>query len=133
MTNVKRFAVMLAAVAVVGLGASGCYVSAQPAEPTLHTNYYQPQYYNGYVVYYDSLGRPMYYNGGVAYYIPSTYMYYGRYVNHYRVHRVHYSRWYRARGYRYRRYRTRRYRRSGRVHRRGTRRTHRRTHRRKRR
>lgn len=105
MNHAKRFGLMLALVGAAGMSSSGCYVSAAPAEPVVATNYYTPLYYNGYVVYYDDVGRPVYYAGGVRYYIPPTYVGYNRYVVHYRTHRVHYNRWYGSRGHRYRTYR----------------------------
>ena len=105
MNNVKRVGLMLALVGAAGMFTSGCFVSASPAEPAVATNYYTPQYYNGYVVYYDEVGRPVYYLGGARYYIPSTYVHYNHYMNHYRVHRVHYNRWYGHRGHTYRTYR----------------------------
>ena len=125
MNKVKNLALTLALVAAVGMVSSSCFVSTS-GEPVVSTGYYTPQYYNGYVVYYDTLGRPMYYTGGVRYYVPATYMHYNSYVSHYRTHRVHYNRWNRSRGHRYRTYR-----RNVRRNRRTTRRTNRRVHRRK--
>ena len=135
----KSLAFVLVTVVGLGLAASGCYVSAEPAyagAPTVATSYYQPLYYNGYVVYYDTYGRPMYYVNGMAYYIPASYAYYGYYVNHYRRYRPYYNRWYRYRGYRYRRYRSARRYRGHPAYRRGARhrtRVHRRSVRRSRR
>lgn len=128
MKKVTNLTMTLAFLGAVGMAAPGCVIRARPAEPVVATSYYTPLYYNGYVVYYDTLGRPMYYAGGVRYYVPSTYVYYGRLRTHYLSHRVYYNRWYRARGHRYRRYRRARYRR-GRAVRRGHRRNVRRNRR----
>lgn len=122
MSKVSKVLVMLMLVGGMGMVSSSCVVGvSEPAEPTLHTSYYRPLYYQGYPVYYSAAGLPYYYVNGAAVYIPRTYVGYGRYYNHWRVNRVYYNRWYRARGYRYRRYRTRRYRRSRRRTRRRTR------------
>lgn len=118
---------LMALVGATSMLGTGCYVSAAPAEPVVATSYYTPLYYNGYVVYYDDVGRPVYYVGGARYYIPATYVGYHRYTDHYRVHRVHYARWYGARGHRYRTYR-----RAHGAHRRGGRAPARTHHRRRR-
>lgn len=128
MNLVKRIGLMMALVGAAGMFSSGCFVSASPAEPAVATNYYTPLYYNGYVVYYDEVGRPVYYVGGARYYIPPTYVGYNRYISHYRVHRTHYHRWYGHRGHSYRTYR-----RGHTVHRGGGRRAPARTHHRRRR
>ena len=60
------------------------------------TPYYTPQYYHGYVVYYDDVGRPTYYVGGRRYYIAATDPYYNGYVVHYGRYRTHYHRWHRS-------------------------------------
>ncbi len=125
MSKVSKLLVMLTLVGGMSAVSGGCTVGVS-AEPTLATSYYRPLYYQGYPVYYTVTGVPYYYVNGAMVYIPRTYVGYGRYYNHWRVHRVHYRRWYRARGYRYRRYRTRRYRRSRRRNRRRVRRRHRR-------
>jgi hypothetical protein len=83
---------------------SGCYVEAGP-EPVYASAGYQPDYYDGYVVYYDGVGHPYYYvNGGVVW-IASTSPYYGRYVNHWRANRRGYQNWNAHYGSRYRSYR----------------------------
>jgi hypothetical protein len=123
--------VMLMLVGGMGAVSGSCFVGvSEPAEPVMHTSYYRPLYYQGYPVYYSTVGLPYYYVNGAMVYIPRTYVGYGRYYNHWRVNRIHYRRWYRARGYRYRRYRSRRYRRRShrrrRRHKRKVRRRHRR-------
>lgn len=75
------------------------------ASDGVDTDYYQPLYYDGYVVFYDGVGRPYYYVNGVVVWMPSTYAYYGYYTNHWRAHRTHYTRWYSSRGRRYQTYR----------------------------
>ena len=78
---------------------AGCeYEEAEYAE----TGYaYQPAYYNGYVVYYDTAGLPYYYIDGSMYYVPRSYVYYGALCDHYRYHRPYYERWYVSEGHRY--------------------------------
>lgn len=108
----KRYVLGILIAALVGGGAfvSGCgsYVETDP-DPGIATNYYEPMYYQGYVVYYDNAGLPIYYVGGTRYYVPRTYVHYGLYTTHYRTYRVGYYRWNSHLGYRYRtvRYRPR--------------------------
>lgn len=80
-------------------------VSAPAPQVAVATNYYTPQYYNGYVVYYNDVGRPYYYYNGSPMYIPETYPNYHVYVTHYHRYRPHYNRWYHSRGHRYHTYR----------------------------
>lgn len=124
MSRFKKVAVAICLVGALFMAAAGCIVHT--SEPTLATSYYTPMYYNGYVVYYDTLGRPIYYVNGIQYYVPATYYNYHAYVRHWRVHRVYYNRWYRTRGHRYRRYRRHHRRAARRHHRRAVRRHHRR-------
>ncbi len=64
--------------------------------------------YDGYVVYYDEVGRPSYYvNGGVVWVSPGVPAYAGL-VSHWRAYGPAYHRWYTNHGYRYRAYRGRR-------------------------
>jgi hypothetical protein len=99
----------LAAIIAVGafLGAPGCVYVAGPgaalAGPA--ASYYSPPYYDGYVVYYDHAGLPYYYSGGRTIYVPRKYRGYGTLVEHYRLHRPDYDRWYRAHGANFRNYR----------------------------
>ena len=98
---------------IVGsLASAGCYaepygvgvgVEAEPAA----VEGYQPQYYDGYVVYYDDVGRPFYYLNGAAVFIPEASPYYAGYVNYYRTYGVGYRRWYAGYGARYRTWRGR--------------------------
>ena len=97
----------LAALAALAFG-SGCYARAEPAYVTSAEVGvgYEPAYYDGYLVYYDSDGRPFYYDpGGAVVWIEPTSPYYGGLVNHYRVYGRAYPRWYQSYGYRYRGYR----------------------------
>ncbi len=98
------FAAALAALA------AGCYAETYPAaygvtSADVTIGGYSPAYYDGYVVYYDRIGRPYYYNGGVAYWIPPSSPYYGGYENHYRYYGGYYPYWYNHYGYRYGGYR----------------------------
>jgi hypothetical protein len=73
---------------------------------------YEPQYYDGYVVYYDDGGRPYYHVNGGVFWVPVESPHYVILVNHWRLHGPAYHRWYVRHGYRYRGYR------GGRGHRR---------------
>ena len=84
------------------LGTTGCYVEAE--EPVA-VDGYEPEYYDGRVVYYDGVGRPYYYEGGAVAWIPESSPYYAGYVNHWRSYGPAYNRWYASSGYRYRTYR----------------------------
>jgi hypothetical protein len=96
------FATILATSSVFG---TGCVAEV---EPPAYAEGWQPQYYNGYVVYYDDVGRPFYYVNGGAVWIPRESPFYVGYVNHWRVYGPHYRAWYSHYGYRYRGYRGRR-------------------------
>jgi hypothetical protein len=72
--------------------------------PPAYAEGYEPAFYDGYVVYYDDVGRPFCYRDGVAAYVPPESPYYGRYVQHWRVYAPTYRRWYVSQGYRYRGY-----------------------------
>ena len=100
LNNSFRSGVLLALMSACALFGSGCYVETQ-AEPVA-VDGYQPQYYDGYVVYYDGGGRPYYYNNGAVYWVPASSPYYGTYVNHWRSYGPAYGRWYSNAGYRYR-------------------------------
>jgi len=82
---------------------SGCYVEEGP--PPVVAYGYQPQYYDGYVVYYDSLGHPFYHVGGSVAWVPPTAPLYGSLVAHWRANGPGYGRWFGHYGYRYRGYR----------------------------
>ncbi len=99
-SRIRTLALAVGLGAVVALG-SGCYGYVEP------TGYYgyEPAYYDGYVVYYDGVGRPYYYYGGAAVYISPTSPYYRGYVDHYRYYGPSYGRWYTHHGYQYRTYR----------------------------
>ena len=97
MFNFRHLA--FAAVLLGAVPVSGCYV--EPDEPMVAEGY-TPQYYNGYVVYYDGVGRPYYYYNGAQVWIPPTDPYYVGYVNNWRLYGPAYNRWYAGYGYRYR-------------------------------
>jgi hypothetical protein len=82
---------------------SACYVEAVP--PPVYAEGYEPQYYDGYVVYYDGVGRPYFHVNGAIVWVPPTAPVYGGLVNHWHVYRPAYTRWYGQYGYRYRPYR----------------------------
>ena len=102
--------VLSAMVAACAAFATGCYAEVDQAggPVVVESSYgYQPQYYDGYVVYYDGYGRPYYYNNGGSYYVPRGYAHYDGLVRHYNTYRDPYSRWNTRSGYRYRSYRRR--------------------------
>ncbi|MBU1221101.1 hypothetical protein KKF34_01345 [Myxococcota bacterium] len=72
---------------------SGCVVSAQPATVSYSYGGWNPYYYQGALVYFDSFGRPYYYAGGVRVWVPSTWVQYNSAVSYYRVNRHRYTRW----------------------------------------
>jgi hypothetical protein len=98
----KNVALVALVAACASLG-TGCYVDAQ-VEPVAAYGY-QPQYYNGYVVYYDNDGRPFHYNNGAVSWVPSHSPYYHGYVSHYRTNGAAYGRWNAGAGSRYHAYR----------------------------
>jgi hypothetical protein len=108
-----RSILLAAAVAAFAPMVSGCYEELAPPE-SVYTEGggYQPMYYDGYIVYFDTIGRPYYYNGGSVYWVPRESPYYGAYVAHYGSYARGYRSWYTRGGYRYRSYRAapRRYR-----------------------
>jgi hypothetical protein len=96
------------AVAALAPTVSGCYAEAELPPPAygVGDERYEPQYYDGYVVYYDDYGRPYYYAEGRPVWVrPSSPVYVGL-VDHWRVYRPAYHRWYGHYGHRYRTYRS---------------------------
>lgn len=118
MTSIRPGKLIGVAVAIVMFAATtGCYLPAPvhtttvqpapiqtvaPAQTVVAspTYGYTPQYYNGYVVYFDRSGYPFYYLNGAVTYVPRTYSNYTYLVNHYRTFGVNYQRWYSTEGYR---------------------------------
>lgn len=96
-------AIFLALSSVVG--SAGCYVDA---DYPLEAEGWQPQYYDGYVVYYDDVGRPFYYVNGAAVWIPAASPLYARYYGYWRAHPHAYSHWSAHYGARYHGYHHRR-------------------------
>jgi hypothetical protein len=83
---------------------SACYVEGP--EVPVHGDGYDPQFYDGYVVYYDDVGRPFYYTDGAAVWVPVGSPFYAGLVNHWRMHRPAYNSWHAHYGNRYRTYRS---------------------------
>ena len=102
---VTRSTALAATLAVVAAG-SACYVEEVP--PPVYAYGYEPAYYDGYVVYYDDVGRPYYYADGAAVWIGPGVPEYPRLVAHWRAYGPAYHHWYVHDGYRYRGYRGRR-------------------------
>jgi len=93
---------------IVGsLAGTGCYAEPYYGPEPVVAEGYTPQYYDGYVVYYDGVGRPFYYVNGAQVWIPESSPYYAGYVNYWRQYGVAYNRWYASYGARYRYYRGR--------------------------
>ncbi len=90
---------------VAGLTCSGLACVAEAGPPAAYG--YEPQYYDGYVVYYDDGGRPFYYVNGTVVWVPTGSAYYGGLVAHWHAHGPAYGRWNAHHGYRYRGYRRR--------------------------
>jgi hypothetical protein len=102
--NVRNL--LVAALLAGALAAPGCYAEMQYPDTVYVGNYgYEPMYYNGYVVYYDGVGRPFYYVGGRQVWIAPSSPYYAGYVAHYRTYGPAYHNWYRGGGARYTTYR----------------------------
>ena len=95
--NLTLVAVILSA----GLGSTGCGAYVEAESPEVVADGYEPQYYDGRVVYFDN-GRPFYYDNGLVVWIPPSSPYYAGYVNHWAVYGPAYTRWYAGYGYRYR-------------------------------
>jgi hypothetical protein len=83
---------------------TACYVE-DDVPPSAYADGYQPEYYDGHIVYFDDAGRPFYYGGGAVVWIPPTYPRYGVYVAHWRHYGPAYHRWNAHYGYRYHAYR----------------------------
>jgi hypothetical protein len=91
--------------AFVTLGA-GCYAEAEGTIPTPENSYgYAPVYYDGYVVYYDDVGRPYYHVGGARVWVPQNSRGYSGYATHWRTFGPRYHEWYSHSGNRYQGYR----------------------------
>jgi hypothetical protein len=101
-TSTIRSAVLVALMAAFATVGAGCYAEAEVPAYSEGGVTYQPQYYDGYVVYYDDGGRPYYYNNGAVYWVPQSSPYYGYYVNHYRYYGPAYRGWYGRYGTSYR-------------------------------
>lgn len=71
-------------------------VYQQPA-PVV-TTAYAPQYYNGYVVYFDTSGYPFYYLNGAPTYVPRSCACYEGLVSYYRTYSAGYAQWYATEG-----------------------------------
>jgi hypothetical protein len=99
--NATRIGSVVLALMTAGLAATtaGCYVEDEAPPPAYVADDYAPMYYNGYAVYYDDYGRPFYYGDGAVIWVPPTAGIYVGLVNHWRLHRWAYGRWYHAHPY----------------------------------
>jgi hypothetical protein len=102
-----NFRTLLLSALVSGLAplGSACYADEQVPPPEYADSGYQPQYYDGYVVYFDGGGRPYYYENGSVFWVPRSSPLYVGYVNHWHRYGPAYNHWYGHYGYRYRTYR----------------------------
>jgi hypothetical protein len=98
MFDIRSLALVALLAVPIAATTSGCYVDAEGPEASYG---YEPQYYNGRIVYYDTAGRPFYYEGGGQIWIAATDPYYGGYVTHWRTYGPAYNAWYTNHGYRY--------------------------------
>ena len=98
--------VVLASALALGSLASACYVEegAYAEGPPVYAYGYEPAYYDGYVVYYDDVGRPFYYRGGAVIWISPGAPAYPGLVARWRAYGPAYHHWYIHHGYRYRGY-----------------------------
>jgi len=92
-----RHPIMLLATALMVLPLGGCYVVAQPAAPVVAETY-EPDTYDGNIVYYDTAGAPFFYVEGGIRYVPPAYVHYDVLVGHYRNHARAYHEWYEREG-----------------------------------
>jgi hypothetical protein len=95
-----RNVLLALALGLLGGAPSGCFVEEVPPADYVDEGY-APMTYDGYIVYYDDWGRPYYYAGGAVYWVPPASPLYIGLVNHWRVYRPAYRRWYAHYGYRY--------------------------------
>jgi hypothetical protein len=101
-TPTLRSLAVATVMAIAPVGSSACTVAEVP--PPEFAYGYEPQYYDGYVVYYDDVGRPYYYEDGAVVVVPAASSYYVGLVQYGRLHRPEYRRWYADYGWRYRGY-----------------------------
>ena len=84
----------------------GCYVEAAGTIPPPEYAYgYAPVYYDGYLVYYDEVGRPFYYVDGAVAWVPRSAPVYAGLVAHWRAFGPSYREWHSHDGDRFRSYR----------------------------
>lgn len=95
----KLFAAAIAGALAI---AAPSYAAASPFVPA--TSDYTPQYYMGYLVFFEADGTPFYFANGVRYYVPGCLADHALLVRHYRLHARGYRRWLGI-GWRYRLYR----------------------------
>lgn len=103
--DLRTGSALLALLALGLLGSGGCYVESGLIAAPEYAYGYPPVYYDGYVVYYDGLGRPYYHVNGAVVWIPPTARIYPALVTHWRAYRPAYHHWYHQRGHEYRTYR----------------------------
>jgi len=105
--NTLRPLLCIAALALPACGSLPVYVedAPPPAPPPERVEVYDPQVYDGYVVYYDDIGHPYYYGEGGAVWIQPEWPGYWGYVHHYRTYGPAYHRWYERHGGEFRGYR----------------------------
>jgi hypothetical protein len=102
-TRHLALAALIAGFASMG---TACYAEDE-GPPPAYAEGYEPQYYDGHIVYYDDAGRPFYYGGGAVVWISPSAPRYGFYVSHWHHYVPAYRHWNAHYGYRYHGYHAR--------------------------
>ena len=93
----KRSIITVTIIAVSSLVmlAAGCVVTARPATVSVSASYggWTTYYYDGYLVYFDTIGRPYYYMNGRMMYVPNSWDRYNVALASWRNNRAAYNRW----------------------------------------
>ena len=110
MMRTQRLTFVTGLVALAASALPACYVETEPRATVVTSgdvadDYYEPAYYDGYVVYYDGIGHPYYYDRGVVVWVEPGSPHYVGLVNHWHVYGRGYGHWYAHDGYRHRGYR----------------------------
>ena len=103
----RLFRSLFIAACFTGSAALGVGCTIEELPPPEYADGYDPQYYDGYIVYYDDVGRPFYYLDGAVVWVPLESPFYVRYVNQWQIHGPEYRRWYIEYGDHYKHYRGR--------------------------
>lgn len=95
----RSLSVLFGLCLLAGALAGSSSAQANPVVTVVVVTEFEPLFYDGYVVFYDELGRPfIYLADGSVFFIPATCTFYNAYTSHFRTHRAHYLRWVRSHG-----------------------------------